>query len=194
VAITNDAAVANRLVRLRSHGITRVPEEMSHVPDGPWYYQQLDLGFNYRMTDIQAALGLSQIQRLDEFVAKRKEIARRYNELLPALWLTTPLQGANTDSAWHLYIVRLKRDQVKFTQRDIFERLRNSGILVNLHYIPIYRHPFFENMGFKKNDFPAAEAYYAEAISLPIYSALSEEQQLEVVERVKTPVGYQTLF
>jgi UDP-4-amino-4,6-dideoxy-N-acetyl-beta-L-altrosamine transaminase len=194
MALTNDAKVANRLARLRSHGITRIQEEMTHVSDGPWYYQQIDLGFNYRMTDIQAALGLSQMQRLGEFVAKRKLIASRYDELLADLPLTTPWQDPDADSAWHLYIVRLKRDEIAFRQRDIFERLRSFGILVNLHYIPVYRHPFLEAMGFSRNDFPEAEAYYAEAISLPIYPALSEEQQAEVIERIKAPIGHQTLF
>ena len=194
MALTNDPTIANKLVRLRSHGITRVQQEMTHVADGPWYYQQLDLGFNYRMTDIQAALGLSQMQRLDEFVAKRQLIARRYDELLSGLWVTTPWQNPDSFSAMHLYIVRLKRDQIKFSQKDIFERFRSSGILVNLHYIPIYRHPYFEVMGFDRHAFPEAEAYYAEAISLPIYPVLSEAQQIEVVERMKFPLGHQTLF
>lgn len=194
MALTNDAGVASRLARLRSHGITRVQEEMTHVPDGPWYYQQIDLGFNYRMTDIQAALGLSQMHRLEEFVKKRKIIAARYDELLCDLWLKTPWQHPDADSALHLYIVRLNRKEIKFSQRDIFERLRSFGILVNLHYIPIYRHPFFESMGFCRNDFQEAEAYYAEAISLPMYPALTEAQQIEVVERIKAPIGHQTLF
>ncbi len=194
MALTNDAKVANKLAQLRSHGITRAQEEMTHLSDGPWYYQQLDLGFNYRMTDIHAALGLSQMQRLDEFVSKRQLIAKRYDELLSDLWVTTPWQNPDAFSAFHLYIVRLKRDETTFRQKDIFEQLRSFGILINLHYIPIYRHPFYEAMGFDRNAFPEAEAYYAEAISLPIYPGLTEMQQMEVIERMKTPTGHQTLF
>ena len=173
MALTKDPVLAGRLMRLRSHGITRVPAEMTHLPDGPWYYQQIELGFNYRMTDIQAALGLSQMQRLDEFVAKRRLIAKRYDELLADFWVTTPWQIPDADSSLHLYIVRLKRDQINFAQKDIFERLRSFGILVNLHYIPMYRHPYFEAMGFIRDKFPEAEKYYAEAISLPIFPTLS---------------------
>lgn len=194
MALTNDAKVANQLARLRSHGITRVQEEMTHAADGPWYYQQLDLGFNYRMTDIQAALGLSQMQRMDEFVAKRHSIAQRYDAMLSGLWVTTPWQHPDSSSALHLYIVRLKRHEIKLSQKDLFERLRSYGILVNLHYIPVYRQPFFAVMGFDRKEFPEAEAYYAEAVSLPIYPTLSEEQQTEVVERMKSPLGFQTLF
>lgn len=194
MALTNDTRLAIQLARLRSHGITRYPEEMTCPPDGPWYYQQIELGFNYRMTDIQAALGLSQMDRLDEFVAKRAAIASRYDQMLNGLWVTTPYRDPDTDSAWHLYIIRLDRDKIRFSQREVFERLRSFGIIVNLHYIPIYRHPFYEAMGFCKNSFPNAEKYYSEAISLPIYPTLTEEQQSLVVEKIKTPVGHQVLF
>jgi len=194
MALTNDPEIANKLVRLRSHGITRVQEEMTHITDGPWYYQQLELGFNYRMTDIQAALGLSQMKRLDEFVKKRRKIADRYNKYFADLWVTTPFEEPDSYSATHLYIVRLKLNEIKFSQKDIFEWLRSCGIQVNLHYIPIYRHPYYEKMGYIKKDYPQAEAYYAQAMSLPVYPALSDLQQEEVVQRMNTPIGFQTLF
>lgn len=194
MAVTNDPKLVNILRRLRSHGITRAPQEMTQPSDGPWYYQQIELGFNYRMTDIQAALGLSQISRLDGFLDKRRAIATHYNELLSDVWLKTPWQHEDSNSSWHLYIVRIKSKESRFTQKDIFERLRNFGILVNLHYIPIYRQPYFAKMGFDSHHFPESESYYSEAISLPIYPGLNQAQQLEVVERIKYPIGHQNLF
>lgn len=195
MALTNNPELANRMARLRSHGITRVPQEMTKVPDGPWYYQQTDLGFNYRMPDLQAALGLSQLHRLDQFVSTRHDIAQRYDQSLIQDWVTTPWHSADGYSAKHLYIIRVKKNnKSECNRRDLFERLRSDGILVNLHYIPVYHHPFYEKMGFNRSDFPEAESYYAEAISLPIYPGLTESQQKSVIERLKTPLGHQTIF
>ena len=192
MVLTNDALLANKLRRLRSHGITRDPGEMTCAPDGPWYYQQIELGYNYRMTDIQGALGLSQMKRLDEFVTKRQIIARRYEQLLATLPALTPWQHGDCYSSFHLYVVRLDRSAV--IHREVFERFLVNGIGVNLHYIPVYRHPYYARMGFNPNDFPEAERYYAEAITLPIFPTLTEEQQLEVVKCLSNPIGHQTIF
>jgi UDP-4-amino-4,6-dideoxy-N-acetyl-beta-L-altrosamine transaminase len=194
MAVTNDLALANRMVRLRSHGITRDPAEMNQAPDGPWYYQQIELGFNYRMTDIHAALGLSQMKRLDELVRRRHALAANYERLLAGLPVTTPWQHPDSYSGLHLYVVRVDAKAMNAAHREVFERLRITGIGVNLHYIPIYRHPYYAALGFKPEDFPEAERYYAEAISLPMYPALTEEQQGEVVQRLTTPIGFQTIF
>ena len=181
VGMTNDAQLAKRMQLLRSHGITRDVSEMTHVPDGPWYYQQIDLGYNYRVTDLQAALGLSQMQRLDEFVAKRHAIARRYDQLLADLPVITPWQHADSYSGVHLYVIRLRLADIDKTHRQVFEALRAAGIGVNLHYIPVYRQPYYERLGFKAGHCPDAEQYYAEAISLPMYPQLTEAQQNHVV-------------
>jgi UDP-4-amino-4,6-dideoxy-N-acetyl-beta-L-altrosamine transaminase len=189
MAVTNDAQLANQMARLRSHGITRNPAEMTHVPDGPWYYEQIDLGFNYRMTDIQAALGLSQMGRLDEFVATRHELARNYNMLLEHLSVTTPWQHDHSYSGLHLYVIRLRQGKGHLNRLEVHQRLRSSGVEVNLHYIPVYRHPYYKAMGFDLTDFPEAERYYAEAITLPMYPALTNAQQQEVVSRLDTILG-----
>lgn len=194
MALTNDPEIYNHLARLRSHGITRDPAEMTQAPDGPWYYQQIELGFNYRMTEIQAALGLSQMQRLDQFVATRHEIAKKYDELFKDCPLTVPWQHEDSYSGLHLYVVRLKLGSINASHREVFERLRVAGIGVNLHYIPVYRQPYYARLGFDPSNFPEAERYYAEAISLPMYPALTYEQQVEVVKRLTTPIGHQTLF
>lgn len=194
MAVTNDPELAIRMARLRSHGITRNAAEMTHAPDGPWYYQQIELGFNYRMTDIHAALGLSQMRRLDEFVAQRHAIAKNYDQLLKPHPVTVPWQHPDSYSGLHLYVVRVQPEAIKASHREVFERLRVSGIGVNLHYIPVYRQPYYARSGFSPADFPEAERYYAQAITLPMYPGLTEAQQVEVVQRLMTPIGHQTIF
>jgi UDP-4-amino-4,6-dideoxy-N-acetyl-beta-L-altrosamine transaminase len=194
MAVTNDLELAKHMARLRSHGITRYPSEMTHPPHGSWYYQQIELGFNYRMTDIQAALGMSQMRRLDDFVAQRHAIAQRYDDLLKDSVANTPWQHPDSYSGLHLYVIRLKLGSMKTTHREVFERMRAEGIGVNLHYIPVYRQPYYAQMGFRPEDFPQAERYYAEAITLPIFPGLTVIQQGEVVRRLLTPSGSQTIF
>ncbi len=181
MALTNDAELANKMALLRSHGITRDPAQMTHEADGPWYYQQIDLGFNYRMTELQAALGVTQMERLDQYVARRHQLARRYDDLLASLPVTTPWQHPDSYSGLHLYVIRLQLDKIGKTHRQVFEALRELGIGVNLHYIPVHTQPYYQRMGFGAGDFPEAERYYAEAISLPMFQTMSEEQQDTVV-------------
>jgi len=184
MAMTNDADLASRMQLLRSHGITSDPTRMQVRPQQEiWNYQQIELGFNYRMTDIAAALGLSQLQRLTEFIGSRAAIARRYDEQLTGLALSTPWQHPDSHSAYHLYVIRLRLDVI--TQREVYERLRAANIAVNLHYIPVYRQPFYESMGFKPGYCPNAENFYNEAISIPMYSTLTIIQQDRTVAAVK---------
>jgi UDP-4-keto-6-deoxy-N-acetylglucosamine 4-aminotransferase len=180
MVVTNREDLYEKLIRLRTHGITRNPELMQGESHGLWYYQQLELGFNYRITDIQAALGASQMQRLDEFVSRRRHLAARYNQLLSDFPLVLPWQHPDTESSWHLYVIRLKLDEIGKTHRQVFEELRAAKIGVNLHYIPVHTQPYYQNLGFKWGDFPQAEQYYQEAISLPIYYGLSDENQDQV--------------
>ena len=182
MALTNNPKHARSMQLLRSHGITRDQKEMTHESDGAWYYQQIVLGLNYRMTDIQAALGLSQMSRLNEFVAKRHEIANRYNELLMGFPITLPWQNVDIYSALHLYVIRLQLDKINKTHKQIFEALRAANIGVNLHYIPIYQQPYYQQFGYAITDYPESEKYYAEAISLPMYSQLTHIQQEAVVK------------
>ena len=182
MAVTNDFHLKKQLDLLRSHGITRDTNEMTHAPDGPWYYQQIGLGYNYRMTDIQAALGLSQMLRLDEFVARRHAIFDRYGDLLSGLPVVIPWQHADGYSGLHLYVIGLKLDQMARTHREVFEGLRRAGIGANLHYIPVHLQPYYQNLGFKAGDFPAAERYYSSAISLPLFPALTHALQDRVVD------------
>lgn len=180
MAVTNDDELAHRMALLRSHGITRDPARMTHDSDGPWYYQQIDLGFNYRMTELQGALGASQMARLDTYVARRHAIADRYDAALDGLPVVCPWRRPDSYSGLHLYVVLVQLENVRQTHRQVFESLREQGIGVNLHYIPVHTQPYYQGLGFKPGDFPQAEHYYARAISLPMYPNLQAAEQDQV--------------
>ena len=183
LATTNDPELAARMDRLRSHGITRDPAMMTHEPDGPWYYQQIDLGLNYRMTEMQAALGLSQMDRLEQFVAHRHSLAERYDVALSNMPLTTPWRHPDSHSAFHLYVITLD-DATR--HRSVFEALREKGIGVNLHYIPVHLQPYYSKFGFASGDFSTSEDYYSRAISIPLFYGMTEAQQDKVVAALKS--------
>jgi UDP-4-amino-4,6-dideoxy-N-acetyl-beta-L-altrosamine transaminase len=189
MVLTNDPDLAAHLQRLRSHGMTRDPAQMDEASHGPWYYQQVELGFNYRMTDIQAALGLSQLAKLAAFIARRRYLAERYGRLLEGLPLRLPSAQPQAESAWHLYVVRLRLDRIAASHRQVFEGLREAGIGVNLHYIPVHLQPYYRDLGFAPGAFPEAERYYREAISLPMFPGLTDEQQDEVVAQLRAQLA-----
>ena len=181
-SLTNQQALADKMALLRSHGVTRDPALMRGESHGGWYYQQVDLGFNYRMTELQAALGVSQMQRLDAFVAARHQLAKRYNQKLAALPVVLPYQLPNTYSGLHLFVIRLRLDEIALSHLQVFDALREQGIGVNLHYIPVHTQPYYQDMGFAEGDFPESERYYREAISLPMFHGMTEQQQDTVVQ------------
>lgn len=186
MAVTNNDELATRMRRLRTHGITSDNKLMQPRPDNEiWNYQQIELGFNYRMTDIQAALGVSQMMRLDGFVQRRHEIAKRYDAELQSLPLTTPYQATGNYSSYHLYPIRINQAQSGKTQPQLYDALWQGGVAANLHYIPVHRQPFYENLGFKEGSFPEAERYHQEAISLPMYAALTNDQQARTIEFIR---------
>jgi UDP-4-amino-4,6-dideoxy-N-acetyl-beta-L-altrosamine transaminase len=185
MAVTNNEKLASQMTLLRSHGVTRESDLMTKVPEGAWYYQQVHLGYNYRITDIQAALGTSQLNRLDTFVKKRHEIASRYNVLLSDVPVITPYQRPDVYSSYHLYVLRINGGK-SLNRKVFFDGLRERGIGVNVHYIPLHTQPYYEKMGFKYGDFPVAEEYYLGAISLPMYPRLTESEQQYVVDSVKS--------
>lgn len=185
MALTNDEELAWRMTLLRSHGITREATRMRREADGPWYYEQVDLGYNYRMTDIQAALGTSQLARLDSFIERRNILARRYDRLLADLSVQLPAVLPGNCSAFHLYVVRLREGVARRTHLELFEALRHRGIGVNLHYMPVHLQPYYRDLGFGPGLCPEAERHGREAISLPLYPGLSETQQDEVVSALR---------
>ena len=185
LATTNQQELAEKMQLFRAHGITREPKLMTKKTEGGWYYQQIELGFNYRMNDLQAALGIAQMKRLDKFITIRHSLKQRYDELLKDLPLITPAQSSDSYSSLHLYPVQLKLEQLSKAHNQIFDELRKNGVGVNLHYIPIHMQPYFQNMGFKKGNFPIVEDYYSRAISIPIYQGLTTELQDKVVKVLK---------
>ena len=183
IALTNDKSIYEKIKLLRSHGITRDPNLMSSKKEGPWYYQQLDLGYNYRMTDIQAALGISQLKKLNIFIKKRTNLAKRYKENLLSSNIQLPTLLEDVKSSWHIYVIRIKEINLNKKQQ-IFEYLIDKGIGVNLHYIPIHFHPFYQKMGFHEGQFPEAENYYREAMTLPLYPSLKQEEQDMIINEI----------
>jgi UDP-4-amino-4,6-dideoxy-N-acetyl-beta-L-altrosamine transaminase len=187
--LTNNKELYEKLIMLRTHGITRNPAKMSPPPAGPWDYQQIDLGFNYRITDIQAALGHSQMQRLNEFVKQRHRLVDRYNAAFHGLPLKLPYQRPDTYSAYHLYVVCLKQNEAPIGRLEFFQKMQEAGIGVNVHYIPVHMQPYYRALGFAPGDFPEAEQYYAQAVTLPLYSDLSEKDQTHVIDTVRRLFG-----
>jgi UDP-4-amino-4,6-dideoxy-N-acetyl-beta-L-altrosamine transaminase len=203
--LTNNEELYEKLLLLGTHGITKTPEKFtnkdlafdrpyftnpkSEIDNlqsvNPWYYEQIDLGMNYRITDIQAALGLSQLDRIDGFIVRRRELVRRYNELFSDFPLTIPWQCSDARSAFHLYVVRLKLDKIKKTRKEVFEELREKGIGANVHYIPVHTQPYYRRLGFSCGQFPEAEKYYEEAITLPLYPSMTEKEQGYVVSTLR---------
>lgn len=185
MVLTNDKDLHEKLLLYRSHGITRDTKLMTRTADGPWYYQQIDLGFNYRMTDMQAALGYSQMQKVDEFVSRRRYLAKRYNELLKNISnIRLPYQSEDTDSSWHLYVVRVDFSKINKTKQQIFAEMKDRGVCLNLHYIPVHTQPYYQKQGFKDGDFPNSEKYYEEVFTLPLYYSLTDEQQDYIVKNL----------
>ena len=182
VATTNSKNLAEKMQLLRSHGVSRDPELMSKESEGDWYYQQVDLGFNYRMTELQAALGISQINRLDKFIVKRHALQERYDKLLKDLPVILPYQSSFSYSALHLYPIQINSDKTNKTRSEVFNMLRSSGIGVNVHYIPVHTQPYYETLGFGLGDFQNSESYYLNTISLPMFYSLTFNDQDKVVK------------
>ncbi len=183
--LTNDETLYRKLVLYRAHGITRDPSLMEHEPDGPWYYEMIDLGYNYRMTDMQAALIISQLDKLERFSARRKEIVAKYNEAFAKLpQIVVQKEIPESDTTRHLYILRLDPDRLKIDRKRFFEALAAENVCCNVHYIPTYYFPYYEKLGYKRGLCPNAEKLYAEIISLPLYYAMSDEDVESVIEAV----------
>lgn len=190
IITTNNEAYYEKLLQFRSHGITR-DEKYLQKCDGPWYYEMQFLGYNYRMTDIQAALGLSQLDKIEKFIDLRKQIVRQYNDAFQTIpEVIIPHQHPDADSSWHLYILRLNTDKLTADRRKIFEALRAQNIGVNVHYLPVYRHPYYEKLGYEKGLCPKAEKHYEQIITLPLFPKMTDKDVVDVIEAVKRTVAY----
>jgi len=193
VCLTNDSKIYDKIYRLRSHGIVRNQEEMKNKSHGLWYYEQVDLGFNYRLNDLQSALGINQLKRIDNFIEERHSIVNKYNNLFNSNEnIVLPKQLPSALSSFHLFIIRCKTE-TSLDRKSTFEKLRNEGIFVNVHYIPIYRQPYYSK-DFNFKDFPNSEIYYSEAISLPIYPGLKDEEIEFVNKTINQPSNFQNIF
>lgn len=189
VCMTNDLKIYNQLIRLRSHGVTRHASEMVNKPDGPWYYEQLELGYNFRLNDIMAAIGITQLDKIDNFIEEREKISKYYDSVFKDTGVITPQQMNYSKSSRHLYIIRVEKKR-----NTVFEKLRNNGVGVNIHYIPIYRQPYYSKFNFKYDEFKNSEEYYRQAISIPIYPGLKKTQQDFIIKIINQPQGFQNLF
>ena len=187
--MTNDGDLQRALLRLRSHGITRKAEEMAQQAEGAWYYEQQELGYNYRITDLQAALGASQLQRVDDFVARRRRLAARYDEQLARMAVIVPQQRPFGRSSYHLYPIRLDAARTSRNRREVFAVMREQGVGVNVHYFPVHLQPYYQRLGFRAGQFPEAERYYDSALSLPLFAALTDSQQDQVIETLKSALA-----
>lgn len=190
MAMTNDIQIKQKLENFRTHGITRDQEMMTQDSHGSWYYEQIELGYNYRISDIHAALGVSQLNRLDSYVNKRHKIANRYNELLKGTQIIHhQQQNANTYTSYHLYIITVDCSAINISHKEIFEGLRSKGIGVNIHYIPVHLQPYYKDLGFQKGSFVESENYYSKAISLPLFPTMSDADQNKVVNSLLQIIG-----
>lgn len=188
---TNDEELYNRLVLFRSHGITRDANRLANKNEGSWYYEQLALGYNYRITDIQCALGISQISKLDKFLGRRREIAEKYNSYLKNIdGIILPYQASYSKSSWHLYVIQIELEKFKVGRREIFEALRAENIGVNVHYIPVYYHPYYQRLGYKKGLCPTAERLYERIITLPLYPKMNDKDIQDVVNALEKVLNY----
>ena len=185
IGVTNNPELASRMARIRSHGVTRSPGDMLNKNPYPWEFEQLELGLNYRMTELQAALGLSQLERLDSFVARRRQIAQQYDELLEGLPLILPSLNPENESAWHLYPIVIDRGSSELSREQVYFSLLERGVKANVHFIPIHTQPYFKDMGFRAGDFPVSEWFYANELSLPMYFDLTDQEQLLVTNAMK---------
>jgi dTDP-4-amino-4,6-dideoxygalactose transaminase len=181
---TNDPELAHKLRLLRSHGMSRDSRDMQRPSEGGWYYEQNVLGFNYRMTEIQSALGVSQLQRIDELQLQREALVSRYEDLLGSLPVILPVRLTDRRSSWHLYAIEIDETRTSRSRAEVFESMRAAGIGVNVHYIPIHTQPYYERLGFRRGDFPISERYYSRAISIPLFPAMTTEQQEFVVQKL----------